>query len=372
MCAAGVLAPKRTRYSRIWRQLGFRARARRPSRVSWSPRLGNDEGFAARPSQTRTARTRAMARGKSTRRGVGHVACACALALARACAPTRARAQAPSPKTNSPQAAPGLVEADRGVVETAPPAIISLPVVLAPVPDLDRDDEAGVAARARLREAHAPRESPVAEDRGAPGVSGPRRRFSDDSVEKTSNCYLKECAHAIYGQPTIGAGSPMPYPKVVRGVSAPWCLLNQPPTCVCFGPFTYLRPWGYYCVVVVPPKNTPSPPPPIESPSPPPIESPSPPPIETPSPPPSPPQAQCGDPPVGFTCDASPGGVDPCGFCVFVNGVRSCCCDAECETVFGDCCADKSSCCDERRTLQVGKRRERASAARIEARARRG
>ena len=327
-----------------------------------------------------------MARGKSTRRGVGHVACACACALALACAPTRARAQAPSPKTNSPQAAPGLVEADRGVVETAPPAIISLPVVLAPVPDLDRDDEAGVAARARLREAHAPRESPVAEHRGAPGVSG--RRFSDDSVEKTSdagsyayhddwhftsvdaasNCYSKECSNAIYGQPTIGAGSPLRYPKVVRGVSAPRCLLNHLPTCVCFGPFTYVRPWGYYCVLV-PPKNTPSPPPPIETPSPPPIE--------TPTPPPSPLQAQCGDPPVGFTCDASTGVVDPCGvgglgLCVFVDGVRSCCCDAECETVFGDCCADKRSCCDERRKVQVGKRRERASAARIEARARRG
>ena len=346
-----------------------------------------------------------MARGKSTRRGVGHVACACALALALACAPTRARAQAPSPKTNSPQAAPGLVEADRGVVQTAPPAIISLPVVLAPVPDLDRDDEAGVAARARLREAHAPRESPVAEHRGAPGVSGPRgREFSDDSVEKTSdagsyayhddwhstsvdaasNCYSKECSNAIYGQPTIGAGSPLRYPKVVRGVSAPRCLLNHPPTCVCFGPFTYVRPWGYYCVLV-PPKNTPSPPPlietpsppPIETPSPPPIETPSPPPIETPTPPPSPLQAQCGDPPVGFTCDASTGVVDPCGvgglgLCVFVDGVRSCCCDAECETVFGDCCADKRSCCDERRKVQVGKRRERASAARIEARARRG
>jgi hypothetical protein len=129
--------------------------------------------------------------------------------------------------------------------------------------------------------------------------------------------------------------------------------------------------------VLVPPKNTPSPPPSIETPSPPPIETPSPPPIETPSPPPSPLQAQCGDPPIGFTCDASTGVVDPCGvaglgLCVFVDGVRSCCCDAECETVFGDCCADKRSCCDERRKVQVGKRRERPSAARIEVRARRG
>jgi hypothetical protein len=83
--------------------------------------------------------------------------------------------------------------------------------------------------------------------------------------------------------------------------------------------------------------------------------------------------AQCGDTPVGFTCDVSPEGVDPCGFCVFVDGVLSCCCDAECDTVFGDCCADKRSCCDERKAdRRFGERRERTSAARIEAWARRG
>ena len=59
--------------------------------------------------------------------------------------------------------------------------------------------------------------------------------------------------------------------------------------------------------------------------------------------------------------------------CVFVDGVRSCCCDAECETVFDDCCADKRSCCDESTSEgRCGERRERPSAARIEARARRG
>ena len=315
-----------------------------------------------------------MARGKSTRRGVGHVACACACALALACAPTRARAQAPSPKTNSPQAAPGLVEADRGVVETAPPAIISLPVVLAPVPDLDRDDEAGVAARARLYEAHAPGDAHVVERRGA-------EDSTSTTLDAASKCHPNtHCAHPAHGQPTIGHGSHLPYPNEVRGVHAPQCLRDHPPTCTCFGPFTYVRPWGYYCVLV-PSKDGPNgSPPPIDAPpSPPPIgTAPSPPPIGTaPSPPPSPPGAQCGEPPVGFTCDASTGVVDPCGvgglgLCVFVDGVRSCCCDAECETVFGDCCADKRSCCDERRKVQVGKRRERASAARIEARARRG
>jgi hypothetical protein len=125
--------------------------------------------------------------------------------------------------------------------------------------------------------------------------------------------------------------------------------------------------------VLVPSKDDPNgPPPPIDAPSPPPIDA-------APSPPPSPPDAaQCGDPPVGFTCDVSPDGVDPCGanglgLCVFVDGVLSCCCDAECDTVFGDCCADKRSCCDERKADQrFGERRERTSAARIEARARRG
>ena len=136
--------------------------------------------------------------------------------------------------------------------------------------------------------------------------------------------------------------------------------------------------------MLVPSKDVPtSSPPPIDTapPSPPPIDTapPSPPPIDKGAPPPPPPSsaAQCGDPPIGFTCDVSPDGLDPCGVnglgsCVFVDGVLSCCCDAECD-VFGDCCADKRSCCDEREAeIQFGKRRERQFAARIEASARGG
>jgi len=328
-----------------------------------------------------------MIRGTSKTRGVINVACALALALA--CAPTRARAQPPSPQTN-PTGASRFAADPHGVVETSPPVVISLPVVLAPVPDLDRDDETGVAARARLREAHVPGDFNVADRRGPPARGSPDETAKSDAAafffrerderekystsgDAASNCHSNEhCADAVYGQPTIGHGSPLPYPKVVRGVHAPRCLRDRPPTCTCFGPFTFVRPWGYYCVLV-PSKDDPNgPPPPIDAPSPPPIDA-------APSPPPSPPvSAQCGDPPVGFTCDVSPDGVDPCGanglgLCVFVDGVRSCCCDAECDTVFNDCCADKRSCCDERKTeRRFGERRERTSAARIEARARRG
>ena len=325
-----------------------------------------------------------MIRGTSRTRGVIHVACALALALA--CSPTRARAQPPSTQTNATGASRFDKADPHGVVETPPPVVISLPVVLAPVPDLDRDDDTGVAARARLREAHVPGDFDVADRRGPPPRGSPaetaksdERRaffFRERDERSYSNCHSNEhCADAVYGQPTIGHGSPLPYPKVVRGVHAPRCLRDRPPTCTCFGPFTFARPWGYYCVLV-PSKDDPkSPPPPIDAPSPPPpIDAPSPPPLPPP-PPPLPPlgAAQCGDPPVGFTCDVSPEGVDPCGLCVFVDGVLSCCCDAECDTVFGDCCADKRSCCDERKAdRRFGERRERTSAARIEAWARRG
>ena len=340
------------------------------SSVFASPR--KPRGVAARASQTWTARARAMTRRISKKRGVGHLARAraLALALALACAPTRARAQAPSPKPNPAS----RFAADPGVVEAPTPAVISLPVVLAPVPDLDRDDEAGVAARARLYEAHAPGDAHVVERRGA-------EDSTSTTLDAASKCHPNtHCAHPAHGQPTIGHGSHLPYPNEVRGVHAPQCLRDHPPTCTCFGPFTYVRPWGYYCVLV-PSKDGPNgSPPPIDAPpSPPPIgTAPSPPPIGTaPSPPPSPPGAQCGEPPVGFTCDVVDG-FDPCGangfgFCVFVDGVRTCCCDAECETVFDDCCADKRSCCDERTSeVRFGERRERPSAARIEARARRG
>jgi hypothetical protein len=158
--------------------------------------------------------------------------------------------------------------------------------------------------------------------------------------------------------PTIGLGSHLPYPTVVRGVSAPACLLpTDAPTCTCHGPFTHVRPWGWYCVLrgddkkkspLPPPSGAaPSPPPP----PPPPIlgapPSPSPPPIlgapPSPSPPSSPPGLQCGVPPVGSTCDVFEG-VSPCEFCVFVDGAFSCCCDDACG-FFGDCCADVAACC---------------------------
>ena len=42
---------------------------------------------------------------------------------------------------------------------------------------------------------------------------------------------------------TIGAGSPAVYPFVVGGVWAPQCLRDNPPTCTCFQPFSYQRPW---------------------------------------------------------------------------------------------------------------------------------
>ena len=369
-------------FSGNWRQRGRGRRA-----LVASPR--KRRSVAPRPSQTWTARARAMSRRIWKKRGVGHHARALALALA--CAPTRARAlQAPPHKTTPAS----RFAADPEVVETPAPAVVSLPVVLAPVPDLDRDDEAGVAARARLREAHAPRETHDVERRGAPGVSDVKQRSPDEKAKRdaafvsgaskedststkldaASTCHPStHCAHPAHVQSTIGHGSHLLYPKEVRGVHAPACLRDGPPTCTCFGPFTYVRPWGYYCVLV-PSKDVPtSSPPPIDT------APPSPPPIDKGAPPPPPPSsaAQCGDPPIGFTCDVSPDGLDPCGVnglgsCVFVDGVLSCCCDAECD-VFGDCCADKRSCCDEREAeIQFGKRRERPFAARIEASARGG
>ena len=71
-----------------------------PSRVR---RPRKRRRVAARPSQTRAARARAMIRGTSRMRGVIHVACALALALA--CSPTRARAQ-PLHRKPTPRARP--------------------------------------------------------------------------------------------------------------------------------------------------------------------------------------------------------------------------------------------------------------------------
>ena len=196
--------------------------------------------------------------------------------------PDASASATPSTQTNATGASRFDKADPHGVVETPPPVVISLPVVLAPVPDLDRDDDTGVAARARLREAHVPGDFNVADRRGPPARGSPaetaksdERRayfFRERDERSYSNCHSNEhCADAVYGQPTIGHGSPLPYPKVVRGVHAPRCLRDRPPTCTCFGPFTFARPWGYYCVLV-PSKDDPkSPPPPIDAPSPPPL-----------------------------------------------------------------------------------------------------
>ena len=117
-------------------------------------------------------------------RGVIHVACALALALA--CSPTRARAQPPSPQTNATGASRFDKADPHGVVETPPPVVISLPVVLAPGPDLDRDDDTGVAARARLREAHVPGDFDVADRRGPPARGAPDERAKSDAADRES------------------------------------------------------------------------------------------------------------------------------------------------------------------------------------------
>jgi hypothetical protein len=167
--------------------------------------------------------------------------------------------------------------------------------------------------------------------------------------------------------PTIGAGSPLWYPLVVRGVEAPECLRDpRAPTCVCYGPFTCVRPWGFYCVL------TPSPPPGQASPSPPPGQtSPSPTPGQTSPSPSPPPGAECGVPPEDFSCAVKPGGEDPCGFCVFVDGVLTCCCDDACGD-YDDCCDDAGGCCAVRRPSETRRDAgERASTARRERRRRR-
>ena len=109
--------------------------------------------------------------------------------------------------------------------------------------------------RARaLREAHVPGDFDVADRRGPPARGSPDERAKSDAAayffrerdeRSYSNCHSNEhCADAVYGQPTIGHGSPLPYPTVVRGVHAPRCLRDRPPTCTCFGPFTFARPLG--------------------------------------------------------------------------------------------------------------------------------
>ena len=157
--------------------------------------------------------------------------------------------------------------------------------------------------------------------------------------------------------PTIGAGNSLWYPLVVRGVEAPECLRDpRAPSCVCYGPFTCVRPWGFYCVLTSPPppgQTSPSPPPGQTSPPPPPPSSP-------------PPGVECGAPPEDFSCAVKPDGEDPCGFCVFVDGALTCCCDDACGD-YDDCCEDVGGCCAVRRPSGTRKDAgERASNAREE------
>ena len=80
----------------------------------------------------------------------------------------------------------------------------------------------------------------------------------DDGINRTSGSggrHLRPPWHCVYygypyhhnpaphPPPTIGYGSSLWYPLVVGGVSAPKCLINHPPTCTCYGPFSIHRPW---------------------------------------------------------------------------------------------------------------------------------
>jgi len=305
------------------------------------------------------------------------------IVLLCAFAPHSTLAEATSEETTEssfpPEAAPSSAP-NPNAVEASPPVIITPPVILEPGPDLARGDASGETASARFREQHAPSQE-VAKDLASYDAyretrkpkegsreGSPPRDASNAAVDPefeyydaheyagysttsigtgneyapTSKAYWSwGCAPHNCWVPAIGAGSPLPYPRVVRGVHAPLCLVNHPPTCTCFGPFTFIRPWGYYCVLV--PGNAPSPPPPV--PSPPVLGIPPPPPPPSPPSVPPAPREACGFPISGFSCDAKPPPLgSPCGFCVFVDGVRTCCCDALCQSL-GDCCSDYASCC---------------------------
>ena len=247
-----------------WRLGGFGCFA-----VEGTVGLGNDEGSRRAQNATLADASRAGARddSRNLEDARGDPRRVRARARARVF-PDASASATPSTQTNFTGASRFDKADPHGVVETPPPVVISLPVVLAPVPDLDRDDDTGVAARARLREAHVPGDFDVADRRGPPARGSPaetaksdERRaffFRERDERSYSNCHSNEhCADAVYGQPTIGHGSPLPYPKVVRGVHAPRCLRDRPPTCTCFGPFTFARPWGYYCVLV-PSKDDPN------------------------------------------------------------------------------------------------------------------
>ena len=115
--------------------------------------------------------------------------------------------------------------------------------------------------------------------------------------------------------PTIGAGSPLWYPTIARGVSAPACLLAAPPECACYGPFSVARPWGFYCVLTSStgtssPPPPPPPPPFLGQPPPPFLGQPPPPFLGQPSPPSPPPGVNpppideiCGLPLMNETCN---------------------------------------------------------------------
>ena len=71
-------------------------------------------------------------------------------------------------------------------------------------------------------------------------------------------------------------------------------------------------------------------------------------------------------PPEDFSCAVKPDGEDPCGFCVFVDGALTCCCDDACGD-YDDCCEDVGGCCAVRRPSGTRKDAgERASIAREE------
>ena len=219
---------------------------------------------------------------------------------------------------------------DPTVVESEPHVMITTPVILQHDPVLLENNTEGANARARLERDLNPNtnEEKLQEEVSATHHHG-----------RNNGCHGGGSHCPPHEQITIGAGSSMPYPMEVPGVHAPQCLLDQPPTCTCFGPFTFTRPWGVYCVLVPADGLKPTPPP-----SPPPNNNPSPP----PSPPP-PPQEECGSAPDDFSCGETADGLNPCGFCIFVNGLKTCCCDIQCqigEPPDGpDCCADFLSCC---------------------------
>ena len=176
-------------------------------------------------------------------RGVIHVACALALALA--CSRTRARAQ-PLHRKPTPRARPVSTRPTHtGWWRLPPPWSSPLPVVLAPVPDLDRDDDTGVAARARLREAHVPGDFDVADRRGPPARGSPDERAKSDAAAyfsaNATNARIRTVTRTNTARtpftvsPRSVTGVPCRTRQSFEGVHAPRCLRDRPPTCTCLG-----------------------------------------------------------------------------------------------------------------------------------------